>query len=81
MKSSKNLKKMAILRNKELKELKENQVDNKLKELRKELIKIRSQIALGGLPENPGRTKELRRTIARIITFKKNKTKEVTKKA
>ena len=70
---------MAILKNKEIKELKEKQLESKLKDLRKELVKIRSQIALGSVPENPGRTKEVRRTIARLLTFKKNQGRKITK--
>ena len=54
--------------------------NDKLNELRKELIKINSQVSMGTLPENPGRIKEIRRTIARILTFKKIKALEVEKK-
>lgn len=62
---------MAILKNKEIRALGESQREDKLRELRKELIKVRSQIALGSTPENPGRIREIRRTIARILTIKK----------
>tara|TARA_Y100000310_G_scaffold109219_1_gene107660 strand:- start:317 stop:532 length:216 start_codon:yes stop_codon:yes gene_type:complete len=71
---------MAILRNKEIKELNVKQRNDKLRDLRKEMISIRSQIALGSTPENPGRTKEVKRTIARLITHIKNQ-KEGKKKA
>ncbi len=62
---------MAILKNKEIHSLNETQKEDKLRELRKELIKVRSQIALGSMPENPGRIREIRKTIARILTIKK----------
>ena len=40
----------------------------KLQELRTELIKVKTMINAGGAIENPGRTKVLRRTIAKILT-------------
>lgn len=45
----------------------------KLLELKKELIKINAQIAVGTTPEKPGRIKEIKRTIAKIHTFIHNK--------
>lgn len=60
---------MAILRNKEINEMGKDALYTKLHELKKELAKIRSQVSLGTVPENPGRAKEIRRTIARIATF------------
>jgi len=60
---------MAILRNKEINGMGKDALYTKLYELKKELAKIRSQISLGTVPENPGRVKEIRRTIARIATF------------
>jgi len=47
--------------------------------LNKELIKLNAQVATGTRPENPGRIREIKRTIAKLLT-KKN-TKEVPKKA
>jgi large subunit ribosomal protein L29 len=41
----------------------------KLEELKTELSKIRTMIKAGGSVENPGRTKVLRKTIARIETI------------
>jgi len=41
---------------------------NRLNELRLELAKEKGQIAVGGSPTNPGRIKEIRRTIAKILT-------------
>ena len=37
--------------------------------LRKELMKLKAQVATRTRPENPGRVKEIRRTIARIHTI------------
>ncbi|MFH0928764.1 MAG: 50S ribosomal protein L29 [Candidatus Aenigmatarchaeota archaeon] len=43
---------------------------SRLSELRLELAKERSQIAIGGSASNPGRIKEVKKTIARILTEK-----------
>lgn len=51
----------------------EKTLNEKLTELKMELIKINAQISMGTLPENPGRIKEIRKTIARIKTFKNMK--------
>ena len=40
-----------------------------LNELTAELLRERALISAGGAPENPGRSKELRRTIARLHTI------------
>lgn len=44
------------------------QLNEKLKELRKELLKMNSQIAVGTAPESPGKVKQVKKEIARIIT-------------
>ena len=62
---------MAIIRLKQLREMSKQDLQNKLVDLKKELMKIKSQISRGTLPENPGRTKEIRRTIARINKINK----------
>jgi len=43
----------------------------KLDELRTELIKLRTRVYAGGTIENPARVRELRRTIARILTLER----------
>ena len=58
---------------KELRLLNEFDLENKTMELKKELIKINSQIAIGTVPKNPGKVKEIKRTIAKILTIKKEK--------
>ena len=60
---------------KELKIMSELELDNKSTELKKELMKINSQIAIGTLPKSPGKIREMKRTIARILTIKNNKQK------
>lgn len=62
---------MAILRAEEIRDMSAEELDEKIFELRSELLRERSKIAAGGVADNPGRIKEIRRTIARILTIKK----------
>lgn len=66
---------MAIVRAKEVRGMSDDQVEKQLKDLRNELLKERAITATGGAPENPGRIRELRRTIARILTIQKEEKK------
>ena len=63
--------KMAIIRKNELKAMSNEQLKEKLIVMRNELMKLRSQVATRTRPENPGRIRELRRTIAKIHTLTK----------
>ncbi|MBI3026811.1 50S ribosomal protein L29 [Candidatus Woesearchaeota archaeon] len=58
---------------KELLSMSEVDLENKSLELKKELMKINSQIAIGTVPKNPGKVKEIKRTIAKILTVKMDK--------
>ena len=62
---------MAIIKTKELRAMDEKTMSNKLAELRNELISINAQVAMGTVPENPGRVREIKRTIAKILTVKR----------
>jgi len=42
--------------------------EKKVSELRAELTTIRTQVKSGGTVDNPARVRELRRTIARLLT-------------
>lgn len=66
---------MVILRTDEIMDLSLSEMEEKISELKNELLKERSKIASGGVPENPGKIKEIRRTIARIQTLKRHKEK------
>ena len=55
---------MAILKNKEIKGMNANDLNKRLKDLKLELIKSRSQRAQGAAIK----TKEIKRAIARILT-------------
>jgi len=58
---------------KEIRKLSEEQQEKKLKELKLELLKERGNIEMGGNVKNPGRIKEIRKSIARILTIKKER--------
>lgn len=57
---------MAIIRKKELKSLPKNELEKKLKELKVELIKAKSQKITHG---TSSKTREIKRTISRILTI------------
>ena len=62
---------MAIVKAKEIREMSEDKLQKQLADLKNELLKERAITSTGGAPENPGRIRELRRTIARIHTIQK----------
>ena len=64
---------MAIIKKKQLKETSDADLSKRLGELRLELAKENSQIAVGGSAGNPGRVREIKRTIAKILTEKKRR--------
>ena len=73
---------MAIIKKSELKSMKEQQLKERLNDLKKELIKINAQVAMGTVPENPGRVREVKKTVARINTLlnQQKETKEIKEK-
>jgi len=60
---------MAILRASDVAKMPSNDRLAKITELRKELIKLKSQRATGANIESPGKIRAIKRTIARILTF------------
>ncbi len=71
---------MAIIKKNEFEQLNERNLNDKLIELKKELMKYNGQRASGTPPENPGIVREVRKTIARIYTKLSQKKPEVPKK-
>jgi len=59
---------MPILRMDEIRDMDDEERQERVQELRTELIKIKTMIKAGGSVENPGRAKALKKTIARILT-------------
>ncbi len=70
---------MPVVKAKELKNIKKEELDKKLKELRTELMKENAQIATGTIPKNPGNVRNIKKNIARILTVINQKPKEVKK--
>jgi large subunit ribosomal protein L29 len=62
---------MPIMRIKEINDLSSEQRTRKLSELRAELSRLRTMVSAGGAVENPARIKELRRTIAKVLTVER----------
>jgi large subunit ribosomal protein L29 len=52
----------------------------KLSELRAELSRLRTMVGAGGAVDNPARIKELRKTIARMLTIKTEQNLELKQK-
>jgi large subunit ribosomal protein L29 len=61
------------MKTKELRSLNKEGMESKLLEMKKELMKINSQIAIGTVPKNPSRVKEIKKTIAKIHTITNQK--------
>ncbi|MBS3152342.1 50S ribosomal protein L29 [Candidatus Woesearchaeota archaeon] len=59
---------MAIRKN-ELKNMSRENMKIKIVELKKELMKLKSQVARGTPPENPGKIRSLKRNVAKILTM------------
>jgi large subunit ribosomal protein L29 len=59
---------MAILTAEEARDLETSELKEQLTDLQKELVEERGQIEVGGFADNPGRMKEMKKTIARIKT-------------
>jgi len=60
---------MSILHPEELRDMTAAERESELEDLETELLNAEAVKAAGGMPDNPGRIKELRRTIARIKTI------------
>ncbi len=63
----------------EIRKMKPEDLSKKLSELRLELAKELSNVRMGRAVKNPGKIRELRRAIARIMTVQKE-SKSKTKK-
>jgi large subunit ribosomal protein L29 len=60
---------MPILRVKEIRDMPAKERKEKLDEFRTELLRLKTMVRAGGTVESPARIKEIRRTIARILTI------------
>ena len=71
---------MPILRLKDIDKMSSEDHAKKLSELRAELSRLRTMVGAGGAVDNPARIKELRKTIARMLTIKTEQNLELPQK-
>jgi large subunit ribosomal protein L29 len=64
---------MAILYTAEIRDMTPAERQAEVEELETELLNAKAVQAAGGAPDNPGRVKELKKTIARIKTIQTEK--------
>lgn len=60
---------MPILRIKDIRAMSSEKRGEKIAELRTELARLKTMVKAGGSIDNPSRIRELRKTIARILTI------------
>lgn len=70
---------MPILRLKDIRAMSSEDRRKKITELRTELMRLKTMIKAGGSVENPARIRELRKTIARILTIENEQQKSAKK--
>ncbi len=59
---------MPLLKTSDIREMDRSEMEEKLEELRDELLHEKGQAAMGGAPESPGRIKAIKTNISRILT-------------
>jgi large subunit ribosomal protein L29 len=64
---------------KEIKSMPENEKKEKEAELRMELMKLYAKVATGTNPESPGKIRQIKKTLARIITSRQQTRGELNK--
>lgn len=62
-----------VLKAKEIREFSLKEREDKLQELKEELMHERGVAAMGGSPPSPGKIRQLRMAIARILTIMREK--------
>ena len=60
---------MPILRKKEVRAMSSEDRKKKIVELQTELVRLKTMVKAGGSIDNPSRIRELRKTIARLLTI------------
>lgn len=71
---------MALMRKKDIRKLEGKELEKKLGEMRLELAKQKASVKIGASVTSPGRIRELRKTVARGLTIKKEREVEKGKK-
>ena len=70
---------MPILRVKEIRDMTSEDRTKKIRELRTEFMRLKTMISGGGTVENPARIRELRKTIARLLTIENEQKRGIGK--
>lgn len=68
---------MAIIKKRTVHGLGVKDIEGRLAELRLDLARARAQAAVGAAPSDPGRVREIRKAIARLLTESNKKQEEV----
>ena len=71
---------MPILRIKDIRAMSSDERRERIDELRIELARLRTMVKAGGSIDNPSRVRELRKTIARILTIETEESQAKEKK-
>lgn len=69
------------MKSKELRALSEHDASSKLLELRKELLKLNTQVSTGTQTKSPGQIRKTKKTIAKILTIQHERRLESLKKS
>ncbi len=64
---------MVELKTKDLRNMNDEELNQKLKSLKESLLKERASVAMGGAPSSPGKMRSVKRQIARILTIMEEK--------
>ena len=64
---------MAVLKKDQLKTMNNEEMNKRLDDMRKEIMKLKAQVSRGTQPEHPGKIRALKRTVARILTIQNQK--------
>ena len=67
---------MPIARMDEIRDMSGEERKRRLSELRTELVRMRTMAKAGGAVENPSRIRDIKRTIARILTVMNEETRK-----
>ncbi len=57
------------MKTKEMRSMSKEDLEAKLEELKKELMKVNAQISTGTTPKSPGQVKQIKKNIAKILTI------------
>lgn len=71
---------MTILQLKDIRDMSSEQRRDKVTEFRTELARLRTMVEAGGSIDNPTRIRELRKTIARLLTIEAEESQGKEKK-